>query len=178
MRFFWGGCDKICWSVGKVLHACALLTRYHFLKCSWNPSLTYFMSILSWACRSLCMGQTFVSLFPQTNVSELFASFSAHFPALPDVSFPHHWLLNENLLRFLQCTHVSALVSEWLCASVCLCSRSHPSCSVACLIGGILVSLESECVYFVTGNVLCGMCLLCVCVCDSVADPTTCQPSV
>lgn len=98
-------------------------------------------------------------------VFELFASFSARFPALPDVSFPHRRVLNENLLRFLLCTHVSALVSELVCASVCLCSRSHPSCSVACLIGGILVSLESECVYFVTGNVLCRMCVFCVRVC-------------
>lgn len=53
-------------------------------------------------------------------VFESFVSFSAHFPSLPDVSFPHHWLLNENLLGFLRCTRVSALVSEQPCACVSL----------------------------------------------------------
>lgn len=60
--------------------------------------------------------------------------------SLPDVFSPHHWLSNGSLPRMSLCTCAAVGV----CASmrVCRCSRSHPSCSVARLIGGIWVSLK------------------------------------
>lgn len=111
-------------------------------------------------------------------------------PSLPDVSFPHRWLLNESLPCILLCTCVTVCVyvSKYVfvcvcgygCVCVCPCSRSHPSCSVARLIGGILVSLERVSVWLC----FCGVesiwfvCMLVfACVCQCVAESQTPTPA-
>lgn len=161
----------------------ALLTRYNFLNSSRNQHLTYFMNILFCSCRCFVQDDiVHIIFFTYKCVFKSFVSFCTRCPSVPDVSFPHHRLLNVNLLRLFQCTRVSALVSEHACASVCLCSRSHPRCSVARLIGGILVSPENECVcvwWLRMCYVGCRFLYVCLfCGCLSGADPTTCHPSV
>lgn len=86
----------------------------------------------------------------------------------------------------MRACHGSFCACVWLCVSkhpclcVRVCSRSHPSCSVARLIGGILVSLESVCDCVFVGWNLCGLCVCAqvkMCVRCSFADPDTCEPS-
>lgn len=156
---------------------------------SWKSFYEYTVWSIWWTHKCVC-DNACVVIFMRACVSLSFVSFSNRLPSLPDVSFPHRWLLNESLPCILLCTCVTVCVyvSKYVfvcvcgygCVCVCPCSRSHPSCSVARLIGGILVSLERVSVWLC----FCGVesiwfvCMLVfACVCQCVAESQTPTPA-
>lgn len=159
---------------------------------SWKSFYEYTVWSIWWTHKCVC-DNACVVIFMRACVSLSFVSFSNRLPSLPDVSFPHRWLLNESLPCILLCT----------CVTVCVCVSKYVFVCV-CGYGCVCVSLlqvpsqlfcgasnwryfsvpgESECVIvFLWGGIhlVCVYARVCMCVSVRcrVADPNTCQPSL